>query len=216
MARGRKKGGFKINPLTDKEDIVNKIINQANSLNKKIKSFKGEGIAEHKTYLESFLTDDMVKWTKSGGISKSKKFYSDKHMLWLKKTLSALHKANNDVFYGTVRKYKEELTSSQEKIVSYAQKYLSKKGYSNQFIDEVVHSKGFIAMLIMRFNEGATIYGSNQVIEDVALTYGTATGFSNDELDRTLSNIEMAKNSIDEINRQMEEFEEFKRLKNKR
>ena len=38
MARGRKKGGISINDINDKTQLVNMIINQVNSLNKKIKN----------------------------------------------------------------------------------------------------------------------------------------------------------------------------------
>lgn len=214
--RGRKKGGLKIDPLQDREEITKMIINQANSLNKKIKQFKSKGVTEHMTYLQAFLTDDIVQWTKSDLVSKSKNFYKDKHILWLKKTLSALHKANNDVFYGTVRKYESAVTESQGKVIKYAQNYFRKKGYSEDFINETVNTKQFLIKMIMAFNEGSKSYESNQLIEQVALSYGEDTGLSNAEIDKTLSNIEFSKNTIDRINREMEEFEEWKRLKNKR
>ena len=54
------------------------IINQINSLNKKIKAFKKKGIDEHSEYVKNMISDDMGKFTKNDTLSKSKKFYSEK------------------------------------------------------------------------------------------------------------------------------------------
>jgi len=107
MARGRKKGGLKINSINDRNELINMIINQINSLNKKIKVFKEEGIEEHLEYVKNIITEDMGKFTKNETLSKSKKFYSSKNTVWLKKTLSALHKINNHKIYGTVENIKK-------------------------------------------------------------------------------------------------------------
>ena len=81
MARGRKKGGLKINSLSDKQEITDMIINQINSLNKKIKAFKKKGIDEHSEYVKNMISDDMGKFTKNDTLSKSKKFYGDKNIV---------------------------------------------------------------------------------------------------------------------------------------
>lgn len=210
MARGRKKGGLKINSLTDKTEITNMIINQINSLNKKIKAFKNKGIEEHSEYIHNMISDDMGQFTKNGTLSKSKKFYDGKNMLWLKKTLSALHKINNNDLFGTVHKYETEVTDSLKKVRNYVEDYLQKKGYSKEFINEVINNKDFYARLFMEFNNVGGGYGSNQAIEKVALNYEN-TGLDTKETERILSNIEYSKNVLDRIKDEQEAFEEFKR-----
>ena len=149
MARGRKKGGLKINSLSDKQEITDMIINQINSLNKKIKAFKKKGIDEHSEYVRNMISDDMGKFTKNDTLSKSKKFYSDKNIVWLKKTLSALHKINNNELFGTMNKYEKEVSNNLKKVRDYTQQYLEQKGYSKDFINEVTNSKEFYTTLFM-------------------------------------------------------------------
>ena len=86
-----------INDLTHKQ-LINKIINQANSLNKKIKAFKNNGITEHSELIHNLFDKDQVKFNKSGSITKSKKFYDNQEDIWLKKTLSTLIKLNNHTY----------------------------------------------------------------------------------------------------------------------
>ena len=210
MARGRKKGGFDINSLSDKEEIIDMIINQINSLNKKIKAFKNKGIDEHFEYVKSMISDDMGQFTENGTLSKSKKFYEDKNILWLKKSLSALHKINNNDLFGTVRKYEKEVTNNLKKVRDYVQQYLEQKGYSQDFINEVINSKEFYTSLFMEFNHVGRGYGSDQAIEKIALNYENS-GLDTKETERILSNIEYSKNVIDRLTEEQEAFEEFKR-----
>lgn len=210
MARGRKKGGFKINSLSDKEEITNMIINQINSLNKKIKAFKKKGIDEHSEYVKNMISDDMGKFTKNDTLSKSKKFYGDKNIVWLKKTLSALHKINNNELFGTVHKYEKEVTNNLKKVRDYTQQYFEQKGYSQDFINEVTNSKEFYTTLFMEFNHVGHGYGSNQAIEKIALNYEN-NGMDNKEAEKILQNIEYSKNVIDRLKEEQEAFEEFKR-----
>lgn len=210
MARGRKKGGLKINSLSDKQEITDMIINQINSLNKKIKAFKKKGIDEHSEYVRNMISDDMGKFTKNDTLSKSKKFYSDKNIVWLKKTLSALHKINNNELFGTVHKYEKEVSNNLKKVRDYTQQYLEQKGYSKDFINEVTNSKEFYTTLFMEFNHVGRGYGSNQAIEKVALNYEN-NGMDNKEVDKILQNIEYSKNVLDRLKEEQEAFEEFKR-----
>lgn len=210
MARGRKKGGLNINSLTDKNEITDMIINQINSLNKKIKAFKKKGIDEHSEYVKNMISDDMGKFTKNDTLSKSKKFYDDKNILWLKKTLSALHKINNNELFGTVHKYEKEVTSNLKKVRDYTQQYLEQKGYSQDFINEVINSKEFYTTLFMEFNHVGRGYGSNQAIEKIALNYGN-NGIDTKEAEKILQNIEYSKNVIDRLKEEQDAFEEFKR-----
>lgn len=210
MARGRKKGGFKINSINDKNELTKMIINQINSLNKKIKAFRKEGIDEHYEYIKNIITEDMGKYTPSGTLSKSKKFYEAKNTVWLKKTLSALHKINNHEFYGTIRKYKKEVTKSLKGVQDYTKNYLSSKGYDKNFINEITNSKDFYAKLYSAFSEGIQGYGSDQIIEKIALSYDNS-GMSDKEINKILSNIEYSKNVLDRLKEEKEAFEEFKR-----
>ena len=137
----------------------------------KIKAFKKKGIDEHSEYVRNMISDDMGKFTKNDTLSKSKKFYSDKNIVWLKKTLSALHKINNNELFGTVHKYEKEVSNNLKKIRDYTQQYLKQKGYSQDFINEVTNSKEFYTTLFMEFNHVGRGYGSDQAIEKVALNY---------------------------------------------
>lgn len=210
MARGRKKGGLKINSLSDKQEITDMIINQINSLNKKIKAFKKKGIDEHSEYVRNMISDDMGKFTKNDTLSKSKKFYSDKNIVWLKKTLSALHKINNNELFGTVHKYEKEVSNNLKKVRDYTQQYLKQKGYSQDFINEVTNSKEFYTTLFMEFNHVGRGYGSDQAIEKIALNYEN-NGMDNKEVEKILQNIEYSKNVLDRLKEEQEAFEEFKR-----
>lgn len=210
MARGRKKGGLKINSLSDKQEIIDMIINQINSLNKKIKAFKKKGIDEHLEYVRNMISDDMGKFTKNDTLSKSKKFYSDKNIVWLKKTLSALHKINNNELFGTVHKYEKEVSNNLKKVRDYTQQHLKEKGYSQDFINEVTNSKEFYTTLFMEFNHFGRGYGSDQAIEKVALNYEN-NGMDNKEVEKILQNIEYSKNVLDRLKEEREAFEEFKR-----
>lgn len=210
MARGRKKGGLKINSINDRNELTNMIINQINSLNKKIKAFKKEGIEEHAEYIKNIISDDMGQFTASDTLSKSKKFYGSKNTVWLKKTLSALHKINNHEFYGTTRKYHKEVTKSLKAVQDYTKNYLNNKGYDNSFINEITNSKDFFVKLYGAFNEGIQGYGSDQIIEKIALSYENS-GMSNEEMNKILSNIEYSKNVLDRLKEEQDAFEEFKR-----
>lgn len=216
MARGRKKGGLQINSINDRNELINMIINQINSLNKKIKAFKKEGIEEHSNYIQHIISDDMGQFTENGTLSKSKKFYEGKNIVWLKKTLSALHKINNHAYYGTVRKYQKEITSTVKKVQEYVDKYLTKKGYNADFIFDAINSKEFMSNLFDAYKEVGRGYGSNQAIEKIALNYGgTETGFNEKEMNKILSNIEYAKNVADRLKEEQDAFDEFMAMRNK-
>ena len=216
MARGRKKGGLNINNLSDRTEIINMIINQINSLNKKIKVFKNEGIEEHSNYIQHIISDDMGQFTENGTLSKSKQFYGEKNIVWLKKTLSALHKINNHAYYGTVRKYHKEMTNTVKKVQDYVDKYLTNKGYNADFIYDAINSKEFMTNLFDAYKEVGRGFGSNQAIEKIVLNYGgTETGFNEEEMNKILSNIEYAKNVADRLKEEQDAFDEFMAMRNK-
>lgn len=215
MARGRKKGGLKINSVNSRKDLTNMIINQINSLNKKIKAFKQEGIDEHGEYMKHIFSADMAQFTENGTLSKSKKFYDDKNTVWLKKTLSALHKMNNHDIYGTANKYHKVMTKQVQLVKIYVTDYLTKKGYSKDFIFEVTNSKDYYVTLFDAFNNGMQGYGSDQMIEKIALNYkDEESGKTEEEKNKILNNIEYSKNTINRIKEEQNAFEEFKNLRN--
>ena len=213
MARGRKKGGLNVNSINDNNQLTNMIINQINSLNKKIKSFKEKGIDTHMEYIKNIITDDMGKFTENGTLSKSKNFYGEKQQVWLKKTLTALHKINNHDFFGTTRKYEKEVNKNVAKVQEYTRQFLEKKGYSQQFIIETINDKNFIVALFDAFKDVGKGYGSDQIIEKIALTYSDNTGLDRKEVEKILNNIEYRKNVLDRLKDEQDAFEEFKRNK---
>lgn len=209
MGRGRKKGGIDINAITDKNEITNMIINQINSLNKKINSFKEKEIDEHLEFVKSFLNNEkMAQFNENDNIAKSKVFYNNQKMPWLKKTLSALVKINNNSTLGTVKKYEKTVTDTLRKIQDVAKKHLRDKGYSEQFIQEVINDKDYLSALISAFNEDSS-YGSLQHVEKVALTYKESKLSKKQK--RALENIENSKIALDKAREQQKQFEEFTR-----
>lgn len=211
MARGRKKGGLNVNAINDNNQLTNMIINQINSLNKKIKAFKEKGIDTHMEYIKNIISDDMGQFTENDTLSKSKKFYSGKHQVWLKKTLTALHKINNHDFFGTTRKYEKEVNKNVSKVQEYTRQFLEKKGYSHQFIIETINDKNFIVALFDAFKDVGNGYGSDQVIEKIALSYSDNTGLDSKEVDKILNNIEYSKNVLDRLKDERELIEEVRR-----
>lgn len=214
MARGRKKGGLKINSINDREELTKMIINQINSVNKKIKKFKSEGIEEHSEYIKTLISSDMGQFTPNDTLSKSKKFYESKNTVWLKKTLAALHKINNHEYFGTINKYKKEVSTTIKNVQDYAKEYLREKGYDEKFIIETINSKSFMVNLFDAYKDVGKGYGSNQAIEKVALSYGTNTGFSEQEMNKILNNIEHGKNTLDRIKEEQDAFNEFLNMRN--
>lgn len=213
MARGRKKGGLNVNSINDNNQLTNMIINQINSLNKKIKSFKEKGIDTHMEYIKNIITDDMGQFTENGTLSKSKKFYGEKHQVWLKKTLTALHKINNHDFFGTTRKYEKGVTKNVQRVQEYVRQFLEEKGYSKQFIIETINDKDFFVALFDAFKDVGKGYGSDQAIEKIALSYSDNNSLDSKEVDKILNNIEYSKNVLDRLKEEQDAFNEFKRNK---
>lgn len=206
---------FDIDKLTDTEDIVNKIINQANSLNKKIKAFKEKGIEEHGDYLSQLLTSDIVKFNEDGSISKSKNFYKNKNQIWLKKSLSAIRSMNNHDFYGTVNKYNKEMTTRFRAVKTELINALEEKNYSKEYIDKLTNKKDYFAMLYMAFNDKENKLPSDQTIEKITLQYESeGSGYTKEEVDKILSNFEHSNNTLKRIQEENEAVAESIRLRN--
>lgn len=207
MARDKKK----IKDMT-RDEMIPKIINQINSLNKKIKAFKKEDIDMHEDYVKGLITNDMVNYNDTGSISKSKLFFKGQNDVWLKKTLASLQKVNNNEIFGTVKKYKKEVDNklelTQMKIIEHLRE--SDKGYTEQWIQELISDKGYIAMLYTAFANNEEGYGSLQVVEKVALQYKEeGSGMSDKEVNKIISNIEYSRNSQIERDERQKAFERF-------
>lgn len=200
-----------INKLSH-EVLINKIINQINSLNKKIKAFKNKGIEEHNELIHNLLSDDQVQYNESGSITKSKKFYDKQDDFVLKKTLATLIKINNHDIYGTVNKYTKYATVSWETLQTTVKETLRTKGYDERFIVELCADKDFYNKLYLAFNEGALSYGSDQIIEKVVLDY-SENGLSEEEIERISSDIEYSKNKMDNLRLEIEQYREYEREK---
>lgn len=213
MARGRKKGGLNVNSINDRNELTNMIINQINSLNKKIKSFKGKEIDEHEEYVKTLITDDMGQFTDSGTLSKSKKFYDTKNIVWLKKTLTTLHKINNHEFFGTIRKYEKEVTKTIGKIQDFSKRHLRGKGYSEEFIQNIVNSKSYLVQLLDAYKDVSPGFGSRQAIEKVALNYDENTGLSEKEMNKILNNIEYSRNTFEKLTEEQQAVNEYRNSK---
>lgn len=213
MARGRKKGGLNVNSINDRNELTKMIINQINSLNKKIKAFKGKEIDEHEEYVKTLITDDMGQFTDSGTLSKSKKFYDTKNTVWLKKTLTTLHKINNHEFFGTIRKYEKEVTKTIGKIQDFSKRHLREKGYSEEFIQNVVNSKSYLVQLLDAYKDVSPGFGSRQAIEKVALNYDENTGLSEKEMNKILNNIEYSRNTFERLTEEQQAVNEYRNSK---
>ena len=200
-----------INDLS-KGEIIDKIINQANSLNKKIKAFKKANITEHEELIHNLLSEKQVQYNKSGSITKSKKYYSNQNDFWLRKTLSTLIKLNNNEIYGTINKYNKYANQSWLSLKDTVENVLTGNGYDKKFISELLASKDFYNKLYLAFSEGGKSYGSNQIINKVVLDY-SQNGLTDDEKKRIVSDIEYSKNKMDQLNAELSQYEEYLRYK---
>lgn len=193
-------------------ELINKIVNQANSLNKKIKAFKKANIMEHEELVHNLLSEEQVQYNKSGSITKSTKFYDKQSDIWLKKTLSTLIKLNNNDIYGTINKYNKYATQSWNTLRDTVEQTLLKNGYSSSFIAELLSSKDFYNKLYLAFKEGGKSYGSDQIIDKVVLDY-SENGLTDAEKERIVSDIEYSKNKMDELTAEMSQYEEYLKYK---
>lgn len=189
------------------DELIDKIINQANSLNKKIKAFKKENILEHSELVHNLLPEGQVTYNKSGSITKSTKFYDKQSDIWLKKTLSTLTKLNNNEIYGTINKYHKFATQSWNTLRDTVMDHLRMQGYDEEFIQSICSSKDFYEKLYLAFNDGALSYGSLQMVDKVALDYKN-NGLTSEEKERIVSDIEYSKNKMDQLTTEINQINE--------
>ena len=195
-----------------KNQIISKIINQANSLNKKIKAFKKEGIDDHFDFIDSMFNNNQMKYNKSGSLTKSKKFYEKQNLLQLNRTLSILTKINNHDVFGTIKKYKSFATESWTTLQDTVKNLLLNKGYDIQSVNMIVTSKNFYNTLLTSFKDVSKGYGSEQIIEKVFLNYNQ-NNLSEEDIKKATSDIEFSVNRQNELERHIREYEEFLNMK---
>lgn len=195
-----------------KKDIINKIINQANSLNKKIKSFKQEGIDDHGDFVHAMFNSEQMKYNKSGSMTKSKKFYEKQNILQLTRTLNTLTKINNHDVFGTINKYKSFATESWTTLQDTIKNILIDKGYSESDINMIVTSKNFYNTLLVAFKDVGRGYGSHQIIEKVFLQYNQGN-LSDDDIEKATSDIEFSVSRQRELEEHIRQYQEFLDMK---
>lgn len=194
-----------------KKDVIAKIINQANSLNKKIKSFKSEGITDHYDFITAMFNSDQMKYVKgSGALTKSKKFFEKQNILQLQKTLNTITKINNHDVFGTLNKYNNFKTESWQTLVDTVKNHLTGKGYSESDVMMIITSRNFNNSLYMAFKDVQKGYGSLQVIEKVYLQYAQGT-ITEEEIAKATSDIEHSVTRQNELIEDIRLFEEYKR-----
>ncbi|MDD7449636.1 MAG: hypothetical protein PUK76_01180, partial [Treponema sp.] len=107
--------------------------------------------------------------------------------------------------------YEKEVNKNVSKVQEYTRQFLEKKGYSQQFIIETINDKNFIVALFDAFKDVGNGYGSDQIIEKIALSYSDNTGLDSKEVDKILNNIEYSKNVLDRLKDERELIEEVRR-----
>ena len=189
-----------------KNEIINKIINQAHSLNKKVTAFKNEGITDHYDLIQSMFNDKQMIYTDSNLLSKSKKFYGNQNILELQRTLTILTKINNHDVFGTVRKYKKFATEQWTTLKHTVKEILLKKGYSVDDVNLVISSKAFYNSLLIAFKELKKNYGSDQVVEKVYLQYAN---MSEEEIKQAVSDIEYSVTKQRELDEELRDYKDY-------
>ena len=195
-----------------KNQIISKIINQVNSLNKKVKSFKKEGIDDHYDFISAMFNNKQMKYNKSGSLTKSKKFYEGQNNLQLKRTLNILTKINNHDTFGTVRKYKKVATESWQTLQHTIKDMLISKGYSESDVNMIVTSSNFYNTLLIAFKDVSKGYGSEQIVEKVFLNYSNDT-LSAEDINKATSDIEYSVNKQNELREHIRQYNEFLEMK---
>lgn len=184
-----------------KQQLINKIINQANSLNKKIKTFNDEGVGEFKSYISNYIDRDYH--SKSGRITKSKKVLGGKSDLELKRLLSSLIEINNNEVYGTIGKYKKAVSNKIQNAKDTFRDYLLDKGYNENEVELVINSGSFLNTVAQALNHDKDSgHSSGDTMEKVFLEY--TTSLNEEERQRAMSNLEFGMNNADELLERLE------------
>ncbi|MGL6104814.1 hypothetical protein [Romboutsia sp.] len=197
-----------------KKDIISKIINQANSLNKKVKKFKEKGVEDHLDFITSLFNNKQMQYKKDDkgniiSLSKAgKTFYSKQNELQLKRTLSILTKINNHDVYGTVKKYEKTVNDKWVTLTHTIEEYLSDKGYPIDQIKLITTSNNFINTLSVALNNIEKGFGSEQIIEKTFLNYQQYT-MNEVDVKKAISDLEYGASKTRQIDDMSERFKRF-------
>lgn len=195
-----------------KSEVINKIINQVNSLNKKIKTFKNEGIEDHYEFITSMFNDKQMKYNKSGSLTKSKKFYDKENILQLNRTLNILTKINNHDVFGTIKKYKKFANDQWYTFKETISDSLIKKGYDEEYVKLITSSKQFQKNLSLILQDCSRGYGSEQIFEKVFLNYQHGI-ISKEDIEKAVSDIEHSVSRQNQLQDHIREYNEFLEMK---
>lgn len=205
---------FTINRMSNKDNIIKKVLSQISQINEKIKEFEKYNIDEQKDFLNG-ATNNKIKYTKSGRVSTSKKWLNELNVLQLKSLYTGIHNTNTHDIYGTVRRFEKVMTESAERVRSYVVEHLQEKGYDDKFINEVINQKGFYDTVFYEFNNMSKGYGSDGVIEKVALQYANGT-IDKKEVKKKLNTLERNRNIVENILEDKKDYNEYIKNRNKK
>lgn len=209
--RGRRKEKIDINQWGEERrtEIINMIINQINSVNKKVKQFNKAGYKWYEEELKQRMNGYKAQYTKSGSLSKSKKFYKDQNLIFLKDTLVTISSFNNDPTRGTIAKYESNLFKSIQETRNYIKKQMESKGYDPSFIESSINDKRFVMDIINDINSFKEL-DSDQIIDEVSLKYHEKA-LGSDRSREVINNLEYANNKMLELQRKQEAFNAFEK-----
>lgn len=182
----------------NKDETIKKIINQANSLNKKIKAFNDENITEYQEYINNYIQSKYH--SSSGRITKSKKVLEQQNIVELKQLLSSLIQINNNETYGTINKYKKVVSKSIANAKDTFKDYLIDKGYDEHEVELVINSGTFLDSVSKALNDMGGGYGSNQTMEKVFLEYSSLDA----DRSRAMSDVEFGLRNARELAERLE------------
>lgn len=204
-----------VNKLT-KEQTINSIIHQANSMNKKLKKYDNEGIEEYRELITNLLGDHL---NSKGTVSKAKEsHYKNINILELKKTLNTMIKINNHEIYGTFRKYNKAVTESKENTLDTIFNHLVYNcGFNENEVRMLLASDDFLNHIWTAFKDLDGGYGSLQTVEKIYLNYDVSMKVKDKK--KALSNIEYSLKEakrIEERIRNEQDYKKYLRGKNRR
>lgn len=193
-----------------KKQIISMIINQANSLNKKVIAFKEQSIVDHLQFVQSFFTDEQMQYTDTNRLTKSKVFYGNQNMLQLERTLNVLKKINNHEIFGTIRKYNKNYSDSWQTLMDTCKRILENKGYSTNTINQIINSRSFVNRLLIAFKDKIHGLVSDGIIEKVFLEHAKGT-IPNEDIEKSISDIEYAMKRAAQEEEEINEYETWRK-----
>lgn len=163
-----------------KDDLIKRIHNQANNINKKrnefAEAYHGEAYDE---MIHAMLGDNLFR--DSGTVNKNKKFYSNFEVFELRQIMVNMVNINNHDVFGTVNKYGLIKDDTFTVLRGTVEEILTSRGYDEDDINRITHEKSFYDNLLIAFKEKRE-FDSDNTIEKVYLSYSDKT--DDDKADR--------------------------------